>query len=172
MDAGLYSLVIASPFSVDESQNSSGLTEALARVSDGGIPRNLSTYRAQMPTPGTFNQAYPGGVQFIQSGSRVDVQEGGATDSYQIALQTIPTSNVTITVDPDSQTNLGSGAGVPIMLMFTPADALIPQIVTVMAVDDAAIEGAHTLDHRAHGSQCGFAVQRAGDQQRGGEHRG
>ena len=111
---------------------------------DGGTPLQTTTYRAQTPTPGTFNTTYPHGVEFLQSGSRVDVQEGGATDSYQIALQSIPTANVQITIDPDSQTNLGAGAGVAIVLTFTPANALIPQTITVTAVDDILVEGVHT----------------------------
>ena len=74
----------------------------------------------------------------------MDVVEGGATDSYQIALQSIPTANVQITVDPDNQTNLGAGTGVAIVLTFTPANALIPQTINVTAVDDATVEGNHT----------------------------
>ena len=56
----------------------------------------------------------------------------------------LPTANVQVTIDPDSQTDLGAGAGVAIVLTFTPGNALIPQTVNVAAVDDVAIEGAHT----------------------------
>lgn len=154
--SGLLVLLTAGQLSVNENQNSdvqpsSGLVESLSRIPDGGTPRLTSTYVAKAPTPGLFNQSPQYGVQFVQSASRVDVQEGGATDTYQIALQTIPTSNVTITVDPDSQTNLGLGAGVAIVLTFTPANALIPQTVSVAAVDDLAIEGVHTsvISHTA-----------------------
>lgn len=131
---------------VNENENggTSFQTESLSRRPDGGIPYNSSAYVAQTATPGSFNQSPPFGVQFVQSASRVDVQEGGAADTYQIALQTIPTSSVTITVDPDGQTNLGLGVGVAIVLTFTPANALIPQTVSVTAVDDLAIEGVHT----------------------------
>jgi hypothetical protein len=80
----------------------------------------------------------------LHSASRVDVEEGGTTDSYQLALLSIPTANVQITVDPDGQTDLGAGAGNAIVLAFTPANALIPQTVTVTAVDDGAVEGVHT----------------------------
>ena len=161
--AGLYSLITSAPFSVNENQNSNGLTQALARVPDGGATRNLSTYRAQAPTPGTFNQPIAAGVQFVHSAGRVDVVEGGATDSYQIALQSIPTSNVVITVDPDNQTNLGAGAGVAIMLTFTPANALIPQVVTVTAVVDMTVEGPHlsTISHTAASADArynGFVI--------------
>jgi hypothetical protein len=93
----------------------------------------------------------------------VDVVEGGATDSYQIALQSIPTANVQVTVDPDSQTNLGAGAGVAIVLTFTRANALIPQVINVTAVNDAVIEGTHssTITHAfssADSRYNGFAI--------------
>ncbi len=129
---------------INENQNAAGTTESLSRVPDDGTPLQTTTYRAQTPTPGTFNASYLYGVEILQSGSRIDVQENGATDSYQIALQTIPTANVSVTVDPDDQTDLGAGAGVAIALTFTPANALIPQLITVTAVDDLAIEGVHT----------------------------
>ena len=143
-DADLIALLTPGKSQLNENANGNGLTESLSRKPDGGSPYDSSAYVAQAPTPGTYNSMQPYGVQFVQSGARVDVEEGGANDTYQIALRTIPTSSVTITVDPDSQTDLGAGAGVAIMLTFTPANALIPQSITVMAVDDAAVEGAHT----------------------------
>ncbi len=114
---------------------------AFPMVARRGTPIRTSL-KLQRPAP--INQPPHVGVQIIQSASRVDVAEGGATDSYQIALESIPTANVTITVDPDNQTDLGAGAGVAISLVFTPANALIPQTVNVAAVDDLAIEGNHT----------------------------
>ncbi len=131
---------------INENQNggTSGDTQSLSRVPDGGTPRDTSQYVAQTPTPGTFNTTYPYGVEILQSNSRVDVVEGGATDSYQIALLSIPTANVQITVDPDNQADLGAGAGAAIVLTFTPANALIPQTIAVAAVDDMVVEGTHT----------------------------
>jgi hypothetical protein len=142
--AGLLPLLVAGQTSVNENQNSLGTTQSISRVPDGGTPRRTDTYVAQTPTPGTYNQLLHVGVQIIQSASRIDVAEGGATDSYQIALESIPTANVTIIVDPDNQIDLGAGAGVAISLVFTTSNALIPQTVNVAAVDDLAIEGNHT----------------------------
>jgi hypothetical protein len=149
--AGLFVLLNSGQSNVDENANSNVVNDAIARRPDGGTPRQTSTYVAQAPTPGTFNQPIPGGVQFVQSAGRVDVVEGGAADSYQIALTSIPTANVVITVDPDNQTNLGAGAGVAIMLTFTPANALIPQLIPVAAINDGLGEGAHssTITHTA-----------------------
>ncbi len=147
-DAGLLVLLQSGQPQINENQNSLGTTQSMSRVPDGisanGGQRQTATYVEQTPTPSAFNQALPIGVLVLQSASRVDLVEGGATDSYQIALESIPTANVQITVDPDNQTDLGAGADTAIVLTFTPANALIPQTVNVTAVDDAIVEGNHT----------------------------
>lgn len=147
-DAGLLVLLNNSPTpqpQVNEDQGGHGDTNSISRVPDGGQQRKTSTYVVQSPTPGTFNVAQPFGVELLQSGTRIDIQEGGATDSYQIALLSIPTGDVHIVVTPDSQTKLNAaGPGASITLDFTPANALIPQTITVTAVDDAVVEGNHT----------------------------
>ena len=84
------------------------------------------------------------GVTITESDGSSDVTEGGATDSYLVALDTTPTANVDITITPDSETDLGAGAGVPIVLNFTPGNAIIPQVVNVTAVDDTVHDGLHT----------------------------
>jgi Lamin Tail Domain len=148
-DPGLLVLLQAGQPQVNEDQGGFGTTRSIARVPDGGLQRQTSTYVAQAPTPRAFNAPQPYGVLVLQSDSNVEVAEGGATDSYQIALQSFPTANVQVTVDPDSQTDLGAGAGVAIVLTFTPANALIPQTINVTAVDDAAVENNHlsTITH-------------------------
>jgi endonuclease/exonuclease/phosphatase family metal-dependent hydrolase len=130
----------------EDEPNGSGDVLSISRIPDGGTPfdTSSSSYATQAPTPGTFNQAQPFGYLLLQSAGRLDVQEGGATDSYQLALLSIPTFDVQITIDPDSQTYLNNAAaGAPIVLTFTTANALIPQTITVTAVDDVNIEGNH-----------------------------
>ena len=83
------------------------------------------------------------GVTINQTGGSADVTEGGASDTYTVALNSMPSASVTVTVTPDAQTDLGVGAGVARRLTFTPSEALIPQTITVTAVDDSAIEGPH-----------------------------
>jgi hypothetical protein len=147
-DAGLLALLQGGQPQINENQNSLGTTQSMSRVPDGvtasGGLRQTATYVTQAPTPATYNQALPFGVLVLQSAGHVDVVEGGTTDGYQLALLSIPTANVQITVDPDSQTDLGAGVGMPIMLTFTPANALIPQLITVAAVNDMIVEGSHT----------------------------
>ena len=157
-DPGLLVLLESGEPQLNENQNLLGANQSLSRVPDGGTPRETSTYVAQSPTPGAPNQPSASGVLITQSGSGVDVAEGGATDSYQLALQTTPSADVTITIDPDNQTNLGAGAGVAIVLTFTTANALIPQVVNVAAVDDMVIEGAHTslITHTAVSADVGY----------------
>ncbi|NIO10167.1 MAG: hypothetical protein GTO40_20050, partial [Deltaproteobacteria bacterium] len=83
-------------------------------------------------------------VTIIESGGSTDVTEGGATDSYDLVLDTQPTADVDITVSPDGETDLGAGAGNPVVLTFTTLNWDTPQPVTVTAVDDAMFEGPHT----------------------------
>jgi hypothetical protein len=84
-------------------------------------------------------------VIITEGGSGTVVNEEGPTsDTYTIVLSNAPTTDVTITVDPDAQTDLGLGVGQPRNLIFTPANWNTPQTVTVTAVDDQVAEGLHT----------------------------
>ena len=98
------------------------------------------------------------GVTVVASGGTTDVTEGGATDNYTVVLDTIPAADVTVTVTPDGQTDLGAGAGTAVLLTFTPANALTPQTVTVTAVDDAWVEGPHvgTITHTSSSSDTNY----------------
>ncbi|MCU0546193.1 MAG: Ig-like domain-containing protein [Oscillatoriaceae cyanobacterium Prado104] len=82
-------------------------------------------------------------VLITQSGGNTSVAEGGATDSYIVALTSTPTSDVTVTLTPTEQIDLGAGAGLPVTLTFTPDNANTPQTVNVAAVDDNLVEGLH-----------------------------
>ena len=79
------------------------------------------------------------GVLITQSGGSTNVTEGGATDTYTVALTSQPTSDVTITPSPDSQVTVN-----PPSLTFTAANWYVPQTITVTAVDDNVYEGDHT----------------------------
>ena len=81
-----------------------------------------------------------------------DVRENGtSSDRYTVVLGTVPTADVTITVTPDAQTDLGEGPGEAVELTFAQDDWDEPQTVTVTAVDDDASEGPHvsTITHTA-----------------------
>jgi len=74
-------------------------------------------------------------VTITESGGSTDVIEGGATDTYTVALTAQPTANVTVTISPDKQTTTA-----PTSLTFTPANWDTPQTVTVTAVVDGIDE--------------------------------
>lgn len=157
-DLGLLTLLQAAQPQVNEDENGNKVIESLSRVPDGGNARETDTYVAQTPTPAALNAPPAPGVTITQSGARVDVAEGGTTDSYLIALDTFPTHDVMITVDPDDQTDLGAGAGVAVVLTFTPTNAIIPQTINVLAVEDADVEQAHTstITHAASSTDTGY----------------
>jgi len=66
--------------------------------------------------------------------------EGGANDSYRIQLTSQPIAPVTITLTTGNQ--IGDIAPIT----FTPNNWYVPQTVTVQAVDDTVIEGAHSVN--------------------------
>jgi 6-phosphogluconolactonase (cycloisomerase 2 family) len=75
-----------------------------------------------------------------------------------VTLTSLPSADVTITVTPDGQTDLGSGPNNPITLTFTGANGTTPQAVSVVAVNDTAVEGAHTstITHSAISTDSAF----------------
>ncbi|MAE64572.1 MAG: hypothetical protein CMJ18_09920, partial [Phycisphaeraceae bacterium] len=102
------------------------------------------------------------GILIAESGPGTDVVEQGAVDTYDVSLETIPTTLVHVTVTPDTQLDLGAGTGVGIRLTFLPdVTALSPQTVTVTAVDDGLGEGTHT-GTITHAAQTTDANLRAG----------
>ena len=92
------------------------------------------------------------------SPASISATEGGDGGSYYVGLTSEPVSPVTISVNPDGQVAL-----TPTSLTFLPGDYVClatasegslwsePQLVTVTAVDDTAIEGGHTgiITHEA-----------------------
>ncbi len=89
------------------------------------------------------------GVQVVESGSATTVTEGGANDTYTVVLTTQPASTVTITVNGTAQASVS-----PTLLSFSSGNWNAPQTVTVSAIDDGVLEGAHatTISHTAAGA--------------------
>ncbi len=79
------------------------------------------------------------GVTITQSGGNTTVTEGGATDTYQVVLNSQPTADVIVNLTPNAQLTTNATS-----LTFTAANWNVAQTVTVTAVDDAVIEGNHT----------------------------
>ena len=82
------------------------------------------------------------GITIVESGGSTDVAEEGPTsDTYTLVLTSEPTANVIVTVTPDAETDLGSGAGVAVDLTFTNGDWDTAQTVTVTAQFGDAEQG-------------------------------
>jgi putative cell wall-binding protein len=83
--------------------------------------------------------AVPAGVTISETGSSTDITEGGATDTYSIALDSRPTFDVTVGITPNGEqtTNLAS-------VTFTANNWDVPQLVTTTAVDNGIPECPHT----------------------------
>ena len=64
--------------------------------------------------------------------------ESGGTASFTIVLSSTPSADVTIGVTSSDTTE---GTTSPTSLTFTPANALVPQTVTVTGVDDGVVDG-------------------------------
>jgi hypothetical protein len=90
------------------------------------------------------------------------VVENGATDTYTVQLDTIPTGDVTIDI-----TSLAGQASVDVpTLTFTAGNWNVPQVVTVSAVDDEVAEVSphlDTLTHVAGGADPIYAALTLGD---------
>ena len=73
------------------------------------------------------------------------VIEGMATDTYTIALGTVPTASVQVTVAADDQLLLSSDGGITYAstLVLTFTDRLA-QTITVAGIEDLTLEGLHT----------------------------
>jgi hypothetical protein len=93
---------------------------------------------------------WDGSVTLVSSGPQItitesggtNVEEGGASDTYQIKLTFAPSANVTVTAAPnDSEIEVGAGPGVVRNLLFTTSNWNTAQTVTVSAVDDTVYEG-------------------------------
>ncbi|MBK8285192.1 MAG: hypothetical protein IPK97_10085 [Ahniella sp.] len=88
---------------------------------------------------GTITNDDIAGVVITQSSGSTDVTEVGATDSYTLLLTSQPTNNVSITLTPNTQVTAATSP-----VVFTPGNWNIAQTVTVTAIDDNVVEGAHT----------------------------
>ena len=126
----------------NEDANGDKDNQSLSRTPDGDV-----TIVAQAPTPGASNVAavVPGVTVDVADG--IAVSEDGATDTFDLSLDTPPSQPVTITIATDGQTTVSApgavvhGSGVDVTLSDT-----TPVTVTVTAVDDAVAEGPHTGD--------------------------
>jgi trimeric autotransporter adhesin len=78
------------------------------------------------------------GFSIVESGGSTYVTEGGASDSFTVALTSVPGSNVTVTL-----TNTSQVVSNPSLVTFTAGNWNTPQTIAVTSVDDNLVEGNH-----------------------------
>ena len=124
--------------------NDLGVNWARSSVgADNAINPTAPFSTADIGSPGFVN--CPAEVTVTEVGGSTAVTEGGASDFIDVALVGIAGSDVLVRLTPaDGEIDLGDGPGVSVTLTFTPANAALPQTVTVTGVDDQDVEGAHT----------------------------
>lgn len=105
----------------------------------GAVTTDLTGVSASGAHTVTITDDDGAGVTIDESDGATSVVEGGASDTFTIALRAEPTSNVTISFAVGTQVTFA-----PATLVFTPANWSVPQMITVAAVDDAIVEGAHS----------------------------
>lgn len=110
-----------------------GFTVTLSNPSQGVISTSSATGTIQ-------NDDSPG---LLVDKTSASVPEGGST-TLQVSLQSIPAGNVTVTVTPSSEIDLGLGFGTPVVLTFNQINGGTPQQLTITVVDDAVINGTRT----------------------------
>ncbi len=79
------------------------------------------------------------GLILRQTADTTAVSEAGATDHLAVSLAFAPTANVTVNIAPGPQLTTSTST-----LTFTPANWQSGQTLTLGAVQDSAVEGAHT----------------------------
>ncbi|MEG4959356.1 MULTISPECIES: DUF4347 domain-containing protein, partial [unclassified Microcoleus] len=84
------------------------------------------------------------GIVVTSEPTNTALAEGGSPNTYRVALRSQPTELVIFTLKPDTQTDLGTGAGNPVSFNFTPSNWNVPQTITVRATNDALAEGPHS----------------------------
>ncbi|MCZ6706622.1 MAG: hypothetical protein O7A71_01565, partial [Chloroflexi bacterium] len=85
----------------------------------------------------------------VETNGDTRVAEGGASDSYTVALGNRPSETVTVQISVEGQVSVS-----PTTLTFTVANWQLTQRVTVRAVQDSVVEGEHmgSITHTASGS--------------------
>ncbi|MDW3095363.1 MAG: hypothetical protein R8G33_06810 [Gammaproteobacteria bacterium] len=81
--------------------------------------------------------AIPAGITVTPTSGLI-TDEGGLTASFQVSLNSMPTSDVTIAI---ASSNTNEGTVAPASLTFTNLNYNSPQTVTITGIDDANLDG-------------------------------
>jgi hypothetical protein len=110
----------------------------MGNATSSDLTYNVLTETEVSPTtiPLTDNEALPpAAITLSQTDGSTGVEEGGATDSFNLRLNSEPTAPVQIAMLTDGQCSV-----IPTSLIFGTSGFLTPQNVTVTAVNDTLFE--------------------------------
>jgi hypothetical protein len=108
------------------------LTSTSADINYGSLPA--------IGLPVTITDNDRAGVLVVESGGATGVTEGGAGDSYTIALAAQPSADVTVTLLSSTQLQVS-----PPTVTFTAANWNVPHVIDVAAVNDAVDQGTRVV---------------------------
>ncbi|MES2598291.1 MAG: DUF1800 family protein [Verrucomicrobiota bacterium] len=120
------------------------ITNSISFVMNRLAAANVSggTLYATTPAPRqitTITDNETPAVRILPSGGSTQLVEGGATDTYDVVLNTAPTSDVAFGLTTDAQITADKAS-----LTFTSANWSTPQTVTLTAANDSTPEGIHS----------------------------
>ncbi|MFA6024521.1 MAG: S-layer homology domain-containing protein [Candidatus Gracilibacteria bacterium] len=138
----LYSTGPENPYLITLTENST----ILSGLFSGGVSGDTITVEMlEYPTCASKFTLTGGGTttpveaNIVESSGTTAVTEGGATDSYTVALTAAPSATMGFKITPDAQLTV-----TPSSLIFDATNWSVPQMVTVTAVDDSSVEGTHS----------------------------
>lgn len=96
-------------------------------------------------------------IVLYESSSTTVLSEGGVIDDYYVGLSHAPTANVTVTVTPDAQQEVGEVAASGVMQTYSPSTTFsftptdwVPRRILIRAVDDLIPEAIPHLGQINH----------------------
>ncbi len=118
--------------------NPNGTWRLFVRDDFSGFSGSLSGgWRLSIQTAVPACCAGAAGITVTPTSGLVTTEAGGPA-TFTVALNSAPSANVTIGLSSSDATE---GSVSPGVLVFTPANALTPQVVTVTGVDDTIVDG-------------------------------
>ncbi len=125
-------------YAINDSIASGNVQATIAfRVNDEASDDNFDALDDQSIVVTISEDDIPG---ITVTSSVTSVSEGGTQDTFSIVLDSEPTGDVTVSLTPD-----GAQVGVAVpSVTFTKDNWNVPQSITIIATDDATVEGTHT----------------------------
>jgi hypothetical protein len=122
--------------------------EIVFSVNGGGDTDYSSLTKPNLPVT-VYDNEIPPTPQINYSTSAgasqpADVSEDGAQDRIELSLEGIPAYNVTVSCTPSVAGQVVFDPD-PIVFVYTPLTANLPRTIDVSAVDDALVEGDHSI---------------------------